>query len=33
MEKLGARIKELRKSMGYTSAEDFANDKDFSRAL
>lgn len=29
--KLGARLKQLRKKMGYTSAEKFANDHEFSR--
>lgn len=30
--RLGERIKQLRKEMGYTSAEKFANDKGFSRS-
>lgn len=33
LQKLGARIRELRKASGYTSAETFANENGFSRAL
>lgn len=33
MQRLGERIKSLRKSKGYTSAETFANEKGFNRAL
>jgi Predicted transcriptional regulators len=33
MKKLGDRIRELRKASGYSSAETFANDHGFSRAL
>ena len=33
MKKLGQRIRQLRKAAGYTSAETFANDKGFPRAL
>jgi transcriptional regulator with XRE-family HTH domain len=29
--RMGERLKQLRKKMGYTSAEKFANDHDFSR--
>jgi transcriptional regulator with XRE-family HTH domain len=32
MKNLGKRIRALRKAMGYTSAENFANDKGFPRA-
>jgi len=33
MQRLGERIKFLRKTKGYTSAETFANEKGFNRAL
>lgn len=33
MKKLGQRIRQLRKATGYTSAETFANEKGFPRAL
>ena len=33
IQRLGDRVKALRKNKGYTSAETFANDKGFNRAL